>query len=252
MIIRYSIYMDFNSVVLLSLSAGITIGAPLYIFFRERMGNQATQKSDLSRRRVLKLTTINLTLNILVGMVLMGMFLNIFTSIKSISIYEIFISLMLFVSAGATFYGNGIYITSIILEAYTLPQLQRLEEYKTQFIATHLFHGPISHVLIYSGWPIAMFFLALLETFSYRVTSSSILLLILGGSITAIAYSLGQIYNKTYFYQMITNTVLGTILFVLFLNNVNSGPVFIYSIAFTVTSCGILWMRFIQNKLFTH
>lgn len=177
----------------------------------------------------------------------MAMFLNILSNISSLNSYQIVLALLLFMSAGATFYGNGIYITSIILEAYTLPQVQRIREYRTQFIATHLFHGPISHVLIYSGWPIAMFFLSLLELGGSDV-NYPVLILSIGGMATAIAYSFGQIYNHTYQFQMLTNTILGIALLIFF---GSGGPIYTYSLIFTITSAIVLWCYFIKQSIFS-
>lgn len=233
--------MDFSTFILLGLSVGVSVGAPLYILFRDKMGKRLAQVSNYSRRRVFKLTVINLTLNILVGSILIGMFLNLLMLSKAFGFFQIVCSLLFFISAGATFYGNGIYITSIVLEAYTLPQIQRVKEFKTQFIATHLFHGPISHVLIYSGWPVAMFFLALLEHLSLTGFLYPKYLLIVGAMTTAVAYSIGQIYNHTAPYQMITNTILGIVLFTRFLSIQILGPIYIYSMVFTITSGLVLW-----------
>lgn len=240
--------MNSNSIILLTLSFGVTVGVPLYILFRDKMGKELANNLNFSRRRVFKLTAINLTLNSLIGLVLLGMFLNLLILFNSFSIYHIALALLFFVSAGTTFYGNGIYITSIILEAYTLPQLQRIKEFKTQFIATHLFHGPISHVLIYSGWPIAMFFLSLLELTSLQDTNFPGGLLIIGGMATAIAYSVGQIYNHTYLYHLVTNSVLGIILSISFLIAKDLGPIYIYSLAFTVTSGIVLWIYSVRDN----
>lgn len=241
--------MGLNSIILLIFSLGITVGTPIYIFFREKMGNRTIQTSDFSKQRVFKLTTINFFLNGLAGLVLLGILLNLLAVIESFEIYQNVLALLFLVSAGATYYGNGIYITSIMLEAYTLPQLQKIKEFETQFIATHLFHGPISHFLIYSGWPLAMFFLALLELTSLQPTNLFGFLLIIGGITTAITYSIGQIYNHTYPYQMITNAVLGIILLLFFPVTKHMGPVYIYSLTFTLASGILLWGYFIQRKL---
>lgn len=162
------------------LPLGVVLGVPSYIYFRNSMTNQSKSEADFSRRRVVKLTTINLFLNSLA----MFYFLYVFYSIsREIYVYNYFQTLTILVAIFAiflTFYGNGMYITSIVLEAYTLPQIRHLPQFKTQFLATHLFHGPISHILIYSGWLIFFLCMAVLDLF--RIGSNyTIWPILLGG-----------------------------------------------------------------------
>ncbi|MEK9200517.1 MAG: hypothetical protein AAB909_00925 [Patescibacteria group bacterium] len=93
-----------------------------------------------------------------------------------------------------------------MLEAYTLPHLKTLKEFHTQFVATHLFHGPISHVLIYSGWPTSLFLLTILNRHSFFPELQPLLVIVLGigASIAGFGYAVAQIYNRTAPYQIIT------------------------------------------------
>ena len=93
---------------------------------------------------------------------------------------------------------------AVILEAFTLPKLRKQPAFQTQFIATYLFHGPISHFFIYSGYIFAFFLLALIEFVSPFQLSVHIPIALLGLPIGVI-YAFAQIYNKTYRYQMITS-----------------------------------------------
>lgn len=193
---------------LLTLPLAITVGVPLYIFFRNSMVKKEKEEKDFSRRRVLRLTSINLALNSLAAAYFLVMYavLSLGTTIDPLGLS---FAACLFFSILFTFYGNGIYITSIVLEAYTMPQLRRIDYFKTQFIATHLFHGPISHILIYSGWLTALYFSSLVNIINPTLPVQ-VWPLLVGGLTTGVAYAVGQIYNKTAPYQFITGLILTT------------------------------------------
>lgn len=196
-------------VLLLLLPAITILGVPVYIFFRERMVRRKKRESDDTRLRVFKITIINMLLNSAVSVYFFLLFIEIFPRLSILIPGNAIMTIVFMVIMGLTFYGNGIYITSIVLEDYTLPQLRRVPHFKTQFIATHLFHGPISHILIYSGWLLVFFMLAMLEGASTIPTPMTLTkLLVIGGSITGFAYAVAQIYNGTTPYQFITGTIL--------------------------------------------
>lgn len=170
------------------------------------MVRSAPERQHFSRRRVFHVTFTNILLNSFIGLHLFSLFLYSYNQLIVPLFTNQLISLLFLVCAGLTFYGNGIYITSIILEAYTLPHLKSLKEFHTQFIATHLFHGPISHVLIYSGWPTCLLLLTLLNQTSIfpPVSPELSVILAIGAGLAGFGYAVAQIYNKTAPYQIIT------------------------------------------------
>lgn len=195
--------MTLENIVLSVLSFVLILGTPIYVYYRNRMVESATTKtSGYTKFRVVRLTLFNITAT----MTFCGLFMLLYLSIVNFTfpqdLTSFILSFLLFTTLGLCFYGAGIYITSIVLEAFTLPNLKKITSYKTQFIATHLFHGPISHVLVYSGFIFALLILSLLE-FSTTGTVASEILLILAIP-TGIMYAFAQIYNQTYPYQLVT------------------------------------------------
>lgn len=101
------------------------------------------------------------------------------------------------------------YITSILLEDFTLPDLRSVSAFKTQHMVTRLFHGPVSHILIYSGWMAVFLMLAIMDMYiKLPILNGNYLSLFVVGGITGLFYALGQIYNGTAIYQFVANTVV--------------------------------------------
>lgn len=198
-------------VLLFILTATLILGVPFYEFFRKRM--VSSERQIFSRRRVVKVTIINLGLNIAVYLIFLAMLIILLLKIQEINYQIILVSITFLIVTGLAFYGNGIYITSIVIEAFTLPELKKLNSFKIQFVATHLFHGPISHILIYSSYIIALFLLGLLDILTGKGSLIFIPYLMICGIVTGIMHALGQILNGTIPYQFLTSVIL----FILFL-----------------------------------
>lgn len=195
--------MHFEEFLLLLLPIAAIFGVPLYIFLREKMVRK--KASNFSRKRVIKLTLVNFFLNTAVALYFLTLFSLIISRAFSLNFQNVFLATAFLTMICLTFYGNGIYITSIALEAFTLPQLRFNKQFKTQFIATHLFHGPISHVFIYSGWILALLFLSILDLANQPLTVTvSPYLMVLAGGVVGVYYAGAQIYNGTVPYQFIT------------------------------------------------
>lgn len=184
------------------------VGVPFYIFLRTKMVRQL-KKGRHNKTRVLRLTIINILLVTLMSLqfcIIFGLLLLRGFETNAINITFLLIFLLTLCLA---YYGNGIYITSIILEDFTLPNLKKITSFKTQFIATHLFHGPISHLLIYTSMMYSLMILALFDIFNQSRASdtSSVNLLIVYGAIAGLLFGIGQIYNGTYPYQLIASII---------------------------------------------
>jgi hypothetical protein len=210
-------YMPSEETLLFLLTLAVVIGVPLYIFFRQKMVTSSHKAKVFSRKKVLKLTIINITLNILVSFYFFS-FLVMVLMRNGISFTPTLIvsTLLMMAIMWVTFYGNGIYITSIVLEDFTLPQLRFDKAFKTQFIATHLFHGPISHFLIYSGWLFVLLILASLDI-QLPLPKESLywIPLIISGLILGTFYAVAQIYNGTAVYQFVSGVTALIIIFIL-------------------------------------
>ena len=185
------------------LTLTLVVGVPLYIFFRNRMVKSSKVQIH-PRKRVLKITLINLSLNTIIYLIFLTMLITLLLKGHKIDLSVVITSILFLLITGLSFYGNGIYITSIVLEAYTLPELKSLSSFKTQFIATHLFHGPISHILIYSGYILALLLLGILDVLTGRGTLILAPYLLACGIVVGVMYAWGQIFNGTIPYQFLT------------------------------------------------
>ncbi|MBI2103606.1 hypothetical protein HYT59_01220 [Candidatus Woesebacteria bacterium] len=199
--------MNLEIILLFILTVAIALGAPSYMFYRQKMVELSSGENH-TKKRVLKLTIVNVFLNLFVAALFLALFFLVISQAISVNQIIIFLSILFFLTMFLTFYGNGIYITAIVLESYTLQGLKRSTSYGTQFIATHLFHGPISHILVYSGWLLVIFTLSLLEVFvSTEFYQGLMFLTLILGTIAGLVYALGQIYNRTARFQFITGLV---------------------------------------------
>ncbi len=205
----------------------MVVGIPVYMYFREKMTGDGflnylanyiprlsqkaqqlkEQRRDVyGRRRIFKLTGVNLGMNTLISMYALLLLTQIYPSYSSTS-------LILFVLFGfticLTFYGMGIYITAIVIEAYTKIDLHKTYAFKFELLGEHLFHGAISHLFICSGWIGVFVVLAIIDSVSGRQQTISLMLpLILLAGLAGVISALGQIVNKTAFFQLVVSSVL--------------------------------------------
>jgi hypothetical protein len=196
---------------------------PAYIHFRNNMVKEVKPKA-FTRKRIIKVTLINMLLilgvNSLSQLLLFSMIFIKPDGFVNSSVF--FLTGLFFLVSGFTFYGSGIYISSIMMESYTRPSVMKSHSFKTQFIATHLFHGPISHVLIYSGLIINYFILSTIDFATGSTPIISKLLLSIAGIILGGFYSMAQVYNRTIMYQFITALLsLGAYYIVIIVNEIN-------------------------------
>lgn len=206
---------------------------------------QTAGKGGFTYRRVVILTLTNIAVISTVYLFFQLMFISVLHFHFPDSSLSIFISILFLLTTGITFYGSGIYITSIVLEAYTLPHLTKVNAYKTQFIATRLFHGPISHFLIYSGYIFALFLLALLELFSPYILKTHALVSLLGLPI-GIVFALAQIYNTTYRYQLVVSLFCFVIFSILRTQLQHNGTLSIYFLLFSASVVTVLSANYLK------
>lgn len=193
----HEIVLVFSSFVLVS-------GVPLYKIYRDKMvSSQKSGKGVFNARKILMLMLVNLAM-VVGSLTLLLTVLYGVMSVGKIDGQKIVLMYLFFVTQSMAFMGSGIYMTSIVLERYTLPSLRKHPAFDTQFIATHLFHGPISHVMIFSNIIIALLILSILDLSIYSHFNDRAPWLILAGGIAGSFYAYAQIYNKTYPYQFFT------------------------------------------------
>lgn len=234
---------------LIALSLLVLVGTPTYIFFRNKMvRRQTTGTGGFTYRRVVTLTLTNIAVISTVYLFFQLMFISVLHFQFPTSSVAIFVSILFLLTTGITFYGSGIYITSIVLEAYTLPHLTKVNAFKTQFIATRLFHGPISHFLIYSGFIFAFFLLAILELLSPYILKPHQWVSALGLPIGGI-FALAQIYNKTYRYQLVVCIFCLIIFSILFTQIEHSGTLSVYFLFFSAAVVTVLGAQYIKVKM---
>lgn len=213
--------MYLHETLIIFLTTSLLVGTPIYMYLRKLMVNKpALQGFKLSR--VIKITSINVALNLIVFLIFLFMLVSVLNKQGIFNIETIMLSAAFFIVTGLTFYGSGIYITSVVLEAFTLPDLRRINSYKTQFIATHLFHGPISHILVYTGYIVALFLLSVLDISTGAGANITPSLMILCGITVGIIYSAAQAFNGTIPYQFITSTFTLFIFGLVCLTNVHA------------------------------
>jgi hypothetical protein len=217
----------------------MVLGVPGYIFFRERMVKKPLHQRSHSGRRVVKLTAINFVLNLMAALYFTSFFVLILQRTSYLHNPLLLVQIMIYlIIVWLTFYGNGIYLTSIVLEDFTLPDLRVVKSFKTQFIATHLFHGPISHILIYSGWMSVMLILAIVDSYlKLSIPTSYWPILLVSGGMLGVLFAFGQIYNGTAVYQFMTGTVSSVIIAVILIFNqisLSFVPVAAYFVGFAI------------------
>lgn len=154
--------MSLTDLSLVALTITAIIATPVYFHFRGRMSRSHPQ-FHFSKKRVVKITTINIALLFIGFVQFLGLYLLAINRAGTFKIEYAVLSIFLIFIIGLIFYGSGMYITSIVLESYAIPELTKSDFFKTQLKAMKLFHHPMSHVLVFSGWMFAMLILAFLN-----------------------------------------------------------------------------------------
>lgn len=201
--------LDLQLLYLLLLSGAIT--TPVYLRMRSRMTHKlhSTDKplKYYTHRRVVKFTI----LVIFMGLVLNLFMLAIFLAIKSrdsalgnLSDNDMFTLGLLLAAASIIATGEGLYISSVILERFTLRGLRDDPQFSRQTVATKLFHGPISHIMIYTSMFAGFLILSLTElTHPFRLVDNLTLVgYVVAGILAGLIYYYAQVYNLTWRYQL--------------------------------------------------
>ncbi len=205
--------MNLIELILTGVTSIFVLGTPMYLYFRGRMSRSRIKKTTYSKRRVIKITLINILVHFIALLLLFGLYFAVIANTRTFNIEYIILSLLFFILITLIFYGGGIYVTSIVLEAYTIPELTKSEFFKTQLIAIKIFHHPISHILVFSGGLFAMLILALLDLTVGNLTPTNIPLLIFAGFLGGVFYAYAQIHNGTAIFQIPAGLICLALLF---------------------------------------
>jgi len=244
--------MQLHELILILSVIGLLFGAPIYIFFRKKM-LQNPAENGFNKRRVFKIVAINIILNITASLTFILILVSMLSGQWFIGLNKsiLIITIIYLIIIGLCSYGNGMYITSVVIETFTPPALRGKKSFKTQFIATHLFHGPISHILIYSGYIIVLFLLGVIDFDMGNTTSLLPWIMVICGLCAGVIYSAAQNFNGTILYQWITALITGVIFISTFFTEIITSLFeysfatfyFFFSLAFLMTSLGYLFLR---------
>lgn len=181
-----------------------SVGFPFYNRYRSKMKAKVTQK--FSTIKIFKHVAINQVLNLFI---LLFLFSNLEWMLRgSLDHGTNVLFLILFITSISTAsFGSGMYVTSIIIDSYTLPRLRKYVEFKVQFIAEHLFHGVLSHSLVYCSYISSFLFLSLYEISIPLRLSDSNNLLLFAGMVFGFAFAVSQIQIDTHLYPFMAAVI---------------------------------------------
>ncbi len=203
--------MSLTEIILFGLTLTVFIGTPLYLGIRGRMTRQRFTHSNYSKKRVIKLTILNILMMIIMLSICLALYISILSQISSFQLEYLILSILLVIIVGLTFYGEGIYITSIVLEAYTIPELTKSEFFKTQLIALKLFHHPISHTMVFSGFMLVLLILAILES-SVGTGPQNLKTLLFAGALGGVIFAYAQLKSSTAIFNLPASLICFVIL----------------------------------------
>ena len=129
-------------------------------------------------------------------------------------------------------------MTAVIIDTLTPKHVRNTPHLRKQLLATHIFHGPISHIIIFSGFIVSGALLAILDLATGATTDSFPKLILFSGAILGLAMGYAQITNGTAPFQTVTGIICIVALFILdhFLNwKFSASPMGVYLIGFFVT-----------------
>lgn len=183
---------------------------PIYSIARSRMAKSAFVGNPppyyYSKQRITKIAVFNFLLVFLS----LTYFTILMFSIKMhssnwflFSSTDTLLFILFFIFCNLICYGAGMYIISIIKEQFTTKALKTHPEYKILFLTNLFFHGPISHVLIFSGGYVLFLLMAVLEIAhpTNAVPSFYLFFYIINGIIFGALILASQIINQTWKHQ---------------------------------------------------
>lgn len=184
------------------------IFAPIYLFYRIKItrNHEDRHLSYYTKRRIFNVTSIELFI-VIVGLIILSSLLIAIKARENLFVfnnYEVGIFIAFFVLCITVAFGVGSYVTSIITEQYTLKDLKNHSSFNTLFLVNEFYHGPVSHVLMFSSGITLFFLIALLEYFNPIKYVSPILLFsyFIYGIFFGLGFFVSQIQSQTWKHQI--------------------------------------------------
>lgn len=184
--------------------------APFYLKFRANMTEKSVRVdrklSFYTKKRILRTTVTLLTCAIAGVLFVNGLIISIKlrSGIFTFNNKEIFILALYFVTCLIIAFGAGAYISSILVEQFTLNDLKKHNAFKTLGLANEFFHGPVSHVSFFSGGLILLLLIAFLEKYNQAKNIETIHLYFYSfyGVLIGVIMFVSQFVNGTWKHQI--------------------------------------------------
>lgn len=182
---------------------------PAFFYFRHKMTHQPDKDHPVkfyTKSRVWHITLLIFSFMIVVTIMCFILFFSIkyrnyhfAMEFPELLLLGLFFSVWLLVA-----FGSGMYLSGILVEQYTMKELRTDPEFKKLKTAIKLFHGPISHVFIYSGGLGLLLVISFLEFFNPAKFLEPIVIFqyIAVGIVFGTIYFISQIRNKTWKHQL--------------------------------------------------
>ncbi len=223
----------------------ILIGLPLYIFYRNRMVKMDGMLT-VSYKRIVKVIWLNFFLNLIVFLYCQWVFISKFQ-------FENYMYLMVFIILFLViFYGNGIYITSILLTSY----VEQFKQKTMHDMARDFLHGSLSHLMIYQSYFVLIALFSLMPTGSDFIFKfiDAVLVMLFGGVI-GLLFTIMHLYNNTLKEQLygVICVFLGTVFlqFIVLHTQMNYWLLFFISMSAIFIFCSVCILQFpsMQHKI---
>ena len=179
-------------ILFITLPLTIIVGSPPYLLYRQRTRNYT---QSFTTTKIIRFVV----LIFLIGMPIVLQFIRIFILLnKSNNLaFTIFFILSLLIA----FYGVGFYTSSLILETFVSHKI------------LEFFHGTFSHILMHWGMFLAVLSFALCShNYAFKLFIPQNIMVILW-AVAGFFHAISQIFNKTYYYQLIGGLLCLTIFF---------------------------------------
>lgn len=191
------------------------VGVPMYMKFRTNMKlHNAKASINYSKKRIIRLLMVNFFLNSIGTLWSIFMFFR----LSNMRFFESTEGILFFLMyAGAvlcTYYGNGLYIASVTIEAYLWNSLGNIDSNALKALK-HII-GPVSHLIIHTGWLVALLGLASLDGLTNVRENLNWAPLVIAGICVGIGHAASQFYSKTAKYQFITGFLCLIAFFMIF------------------------------------
>lgn len=132
---------------LLFLPVFVIIALPFYVQYRRKIKLQNQKSAGSSGWGAAKIAFLHFFPTMIVVSYFLVVFATIMANSPNLDPFALALSIFFLTLISLTLYGNGIYIATIIIEEST-PKLPKFSPSESLVVL----RGPLSHLLIHSGW----------------------------------------------------------------------------------------------------